>query len=70
MDIDIIQLINLCFSNNYILFISISNLYVNELKCKKMMDLYINIYWCYIFDNKLLCREYMIKFIKTLHFMK
>ena len=67
--IDIIQLITVCFSKDYILFIKLSKIYAHELKCKQLEELHINIYWSFVFNNMKLCHIYMITFIKILHFM-
>jgi len=69
MNIDIIQLIDMLFANNYIELIRIISIYIIDNTNKNLIKIYEDIVWCYVFNNILLCKTYIIKFIKTLHFL-
>jgi len=68
MNIDIIQLIDMLFANNYIELIRIISVYLINNTNKNLLKIYDDIVWCYILNNIVLCKTYIIKFIKDLHF--
>ena len=70
MNIDIIKLIDLCFSKKYELFLQLSEVYVQYLNCDELLKLHEDIYWNFILDNIDYCHSNIITFIKLLNMRK